>query len=232
MPPGKGTVVMELASGTGRPVLTSVVIDTDSRPATDSLSAEVCDTTAQRSPLSEDSPALPVNLRAALAEWAEVADRVVGTEAARGTLGWAVSDRGRRLGRWLASATSSDVVYLDPIREVQVRISSADNRPERSPAGEAADSGTTESTPWVTGLTVSAVIAVIVTITLTTVSLGWAESTALFAAGINVAVVGGLVPAMWLLRRTPIWRWIVYGAAAGVVLAWTGLLIAALAAVN
>ncbi|APU17661.1 MULTISPECIES: DUF2537 domain-containing protein [Actinoalloteichus] len=206
---------MELRVRTGRPVLSR-------RPA--SAGEE------ERCP--PDLSALPPGLRAALTEWAAVAESVADTEAAEGTLGSAVSDRGRRLAGLLATVTDSDVVYLDPIREVQVRIRPPDKRADSLARQARGRSACGESTPWATGLTVSAVVAIIVTITLTTVSVGWAETAALFAAGVNLVVVGGLVPAMWLLRRTPVWRWIVYGAAAGVLLSWTGLLIAALAALG
>ncbi|ASO22825.1 hypothetical protein FHR81_005110 [Actinoalloteichus hoggarensis] len=206
---------MELRVRTGRPVLSR-------RPAP----------AGEERSTSPDLEALPAGLRDALTEWAEVAESVVDTEAAEGTLGSAVSDRGRRLAAVLAMVTDSDVLYLDPIREVQVRITPPEKRAGAEPRPDRRLAGGVEPTPWATGLTVSTVVAIIVTIALTTVSLGWAETAALFAAGINLVVVGGVVPAMWLLRRTPVWRWIVYGAAAGVLLSWTGLLITALAALG
>lgn len=47
------------------------------------------------------------------------------------------------------------------------------------------------------------------------------------AVVLELVVVAGVAPSVWRLRRTPVWRWLVYGAAAGVVAGWTALLVGA-----
>jgi Protein of unknown function (DUF2537) len=85
----------------------------------------------------------------------------------------------------------------------------------------------TEPTPWVTGLTASAIIAVIVGVidailsNALAVSFGWVWIPA------NALIGLGLAPSIWLLRRMPFWRWIAYGVTAGLATAWFALLVAA-----
>jgi len=45
----------------------------------------------------------------------------------------------------------------------------------------------------------------------------------------NLVVAAGLSPSIWLTRATPVWRWIAYGAAVGIVLTWFALLLSLLA---
>lgn len=47
------------------------------------------------------------------------------------------------------------------------------------------------------------------------------------AVFLELVVVAGVAPSVWRLRRAPVWRWLVYGAAAGVVAGWTALLVGA-----
>ncbi|MGH3686050.1 MAG: DUF2537 domain-containing protein [Pseudonocardiaceae bacterium] len=85
-----------------------------------------------------------------------------------------------------------------------------------------------EPTPWATGLTVSAVAAVIVGIGLLSLSQGLAPNGRGFVVLVNLAVAAGLVPSMWLGRATPTWRWVAYGTAAGIILTWLALLLSLL----
>ncbi|MBO0848549.1 MAG: DUF2537 domain-containing protein [Pseudonocardia sp.] len=84
----------------------------------------------------------------------------------------------------------------------------------------------TEPTPWATGLTAAAIIAVVIGVidailsTALEVSFGWVWIPANLVIGI------GLAPSIWLLRRMPFWRWIAYGVAAGLITAWLTLIIA------
>jgi len=41
----------------------------------------------------------------------------------------------------------------------------------------------------------------------------------------NVLIGVGMAPSIWLMHRLPLWRWIGYGVAAGLVVAWLGLLV-------
>lgn len=47
----------------------------------------------------------------------------------------------------------------------------------------------------------------------------------LLALVVNVVVVAGVAPTVWQWRAVPVWRWVVYGAAAGVVVGWLALLL-------
>ncbi|MBA2472607.1 MAG: hypothetical protein DLM61_09120 [Pseudonocardiales bacterium] len=86
-----------------------------------------------------------------------------------------------------------------------------------------------EPTPWATGLTVSAVAAAIVGVALLSLSQGLASNGVGAVVLANVLVAAGLTPSLWLGRATPIWRWVAYGAAAGIVLTWIALLLSLLA---
>lgn len=87
-----------------------------------------------------------------------------------------------------------------------------------------------EPTPWATGLTVSAVTAVIVGIALLSLSQGLAAVGFWPVVLANLLVAAGLTPSIWLAWATPIWRWVAYGAAAGILLTWILLLLSLLAA--
>ena len=81
-----------------------------------------------------------------------------------------------------------------------------------------------EPTPWATGLTVSALTAVIVGIALFNLSVGLVTVGIWPVALANLLVAVGLAPSIWLARATPIWRWVAYGAATGIPLTWIALL--------
>ena len=85
-----------------------------------------------------------------------------------------------------------------------------------------------EPTPWTTGLTVSGAVAVIVGIALLRLSQGLEPNGGGVVALANVLVAAGLTPSIWLTRMTPVWRWIAYGAAAGIALSWLALLLSLL----
>jgi Protein of unknown function (DUF2537) len=85
-----------------------------------------------------------------------------------------------------------------------------------------------EPTPWATGVTVSSVAAVTVGIGLLTLSQGLASNGPGLVALANLLVAAGLAPSIWLVRSTPTWRWVAYGAAAGIVLTWLALLLSLL----
>ncbi|HEX6404166.1 MAG TPA: DUF2537 domain-containing protein [Pseudonocardiaceae bacterium] len=86
-----------------------------------------------------------------------------------------------------------------------------------------------EPTPWSTGLPVSGAVAAIVGIALMHLSQGLEPNGGGFVALANLLVAAGLTPSIWLTRSTPVWRWISYGAAAGILLTWLTLLLSLLA---
>ena len=73
-------------------------------------------------------------------------------------------------------------------------------------------------TPWGTGLLIAAFVAVFLTL-----AFGWLWIPA------NLLVGLGLAPSLWLLRRTPLWRWPALGATVGLGVSWVVLLLAMLA---
>jgi hypothetical protein len=86
-----------------------------------------------------------------------------------------------------------------------------------------------EPTPWATGLTVSASTAVLVGIGLLSLSQALESTGRGVVALANLLAAAGLTPSIWLARHTPVWRWLAYGAAAGIVLTWLTLLLSLLA---
>ena len=81
-----------------------------------------------------------------------------------------------------------------------------------------------QSTPWATGLTVSAFVAAVTGVAVVVLSLGLIRVHPLLAVGLNIVAAGGLAPTLWGWRRTPVLRWFVLGAGIGVVGAWLTLL--------
>jgi hypothetical protein len=85
-----------------------------------------------------------------------------------------------------------------------------------------------ESTPWATGLTVAAFVAVVTAVAVVVLSLGLIRVSPLLAVGLNVVAAGGLAPTLWGWRRTPVLRWLVLGGGVGVAAAWLALFAIAL----
>ena len=83
---------------------------------------------------------------------------------------------------------------------------------------------TDDATPWGTGLTVAAFVAMVTAGAMVVLSLGLIRVHPLLAAGLNLVAVGGLAPTIWGWRRTPVLRWLVLGLGVGVAGAWLALL--------
>ena len=83
---------------------------------------------------------------------------------------------------------------------------------------------TDDSTPWGTGLTVAAFVAVVTAAAMIVLSVGLTRVHPLLAVGLNLVAVGGLAPTVWGWRKLPVWRWFVLGAGLGVAGAWMALL--------
>ncbi|RZQ61889.1 DUF2537 domain-containing protein [Amycolatopsis suaedae] len=170
------------------------------------------------------SLALGGDLADDLHEWAKVAsavqrmrERATGVEDGAETA-LVVSQRGRQLAGRVAAAMGTAVRYVDPVTEVASLVPPPGLR-ERARAES-------EPTPWATGLTVAAFIAVVAIVamlalvtTLASETSGWV---ALLAA---VVVSAGLAPSLWLGRRLPVLRWVALGAAGGLALSWIGVLV-------
>lgn len=152
-------------------------------------------------------PDLPDGLRAALGEWARVAEAV--SREGDGEPAELVSRRGRQLAGRLAVATGRPVAYVNPVEGGTELVGP-------------------EPTPWGTGLTVSAVCAAVVLVALVALADGLAQVGAWMPPVALVLVTAGLAPSVWLGRRAPVWRWVGYGVAGGVVLSWVVLLLSLL----
>lgn len=81
-----------------------------------------------------------------------------------------------------------------------------------------------EPMPWGPGLAIAGFTAFLVASAVYVLSTGL-SSRPLVAIGVNVVVVAGLCPALWLSRGLPVLRWIAGGAAAGVLVAWLSVLV-------
>jgi hypothetical protein len=81
-----------------------------------------------------------------------------------------------------------------------------------------------ETTPWGTGLTVAAFVAVVTAVTIVVLSLGVSRVHPLLAVALNIVAVGGLAPTLWGWRTLPVRRWFVLGGGAGVAAAWLALI--------
>lgn len=95
----------------------------------------------------------------------------------------------------------------------------------RLPVG---DSDPAEPTPWATGLTVTAILAVLVAAIDLVLTRALAESFGWVWIPANALIGIGLAPSLWLLHRMRFWRWIAYGVAVGLAVAWVALLLGAL----
>lgn len=85
-----------------------------------------------------------------------------------------------------------------------------------------------EPTPWATGLLVGAFAAVFTLVGVVAFGSALATIHPLLAVGFNLVVVGGAAPTVWRWRHVAVWRWVVYGMAAGVISGWLALLFGAL----
>ncbi|HEX6353442.1 DUF2537 domain-containing protein [Actinophytocola sp.] len=163
-----------------------------------------------------DSLPLGIELTDALHEWAKVAAAVSRAEPGVAA-GAVVSRRGLQLAGRVATSLGVPVRYVDPLSGAEsvvepIRLTKP-TRPSRP----------REPMPWLTGLTVSGACLVITVITVITLAAALAETYSLLALASNVVVTAGLLPSLWLIHRQLIWRWVAYGVAAGIGLAWLAL---------
>jgi hypothetical protein len=160
---------------------------------------------------------LGTELTDALHEWAKVAAAVVRAEpgAAAGAV---VSRRGLQLAGRVATSLGVDVRYVDPVSGAESVV-----EPLRQPRRPPRPSPPPEPKPWLTGLTVSLSSLAITVVTVVTLAASLAETYSLLALAANVVVTAGLLPSLWLIHRQPIWRWVSYGVAIGLALAWLAL---------
>ncbi|MDD7932109.1 DUF2537 domain-containing protein [Actinomycetospora straminea] len=190
---------------------------------------------------------LPPDLVDALQEWARIAAAVPAGMAADPTAD-TVSRRGRQLAARLSVELAAPVDYRDPITGHRVALRAVTRTPHPPPVpplprnghatgpaphpvvegGEpSAVTAAAEPTPWGVGLTLAVLVAGVVL--LANLALAAPLITGLGPLGllVDAAVVAGLVPALWLNRHVPTWRWAVYGTFAGTGIALVFLAVAA-----
>ncbi|RJQ82527.1 DUF2537 domain-containing protein [Pseudonocardiaceae bacterium YIM PH 21723] len=164
---------------------------------------------------------LPEDLPEALQEWARVADAVlVGDVPEREAAGELITRRGRQLSRRLSGALGQPIDFADP-------VSGAVEQVDTDPGFEVVVEGDppAEPTPWGTGMAVTFFVAVLVLLSVVTLSLGLAGASSWLAVLANLMIAAGLAPSVWLTRFTPVWRWVAFGVAAGIAGAWTILIL-------
>ncbi|TQM81412.1 uncharacterized protein DUF2537 [Saccharothrix saharensis] len=176
---------------------------------------------------------LGAGLADALHEWAKVADAVMRAESpSDGVASALVTRRGRQLAGRVAADMGTPVEYTDPVsgEQVLVEVPSDEDEPHDADVadGEPEEPEPREETPWGTGLTVTLIVAAVVTFTVYTLSVGLGETSQWLALLANALVVGGIAPSVWLARNVPVWRWVAYGVVAGVLAAWLSLLLTTL----
>lgn len=181
---------------------------------------------------------LPADLVGALQEWARVADTTVGLTGAGvdgvagvagvdGVDGVAVSRRGRHLAARLSVVLRAPVDYCDPVsgHRIALRGITPASTPRRGEGGTTAAAG--EPTPWGTGLALAVLVAGLVMVANLGLSLPMVAGLGPLGVVVDVAVIAGIAPALWLNRRVPVWRWASYGTFAGMVLVVPVLVVAA-----
>ncbi len=180
---------------------------------------------------------LPAELVELLDEWARAADGVTRSGAApRAPEAVRVSRTGRHLAARVSVALGRSVDYCDPVTGVRVPLRAVRSvtrvpeveLPRRGRRGRARVSTVfSEPTPWGTGLTLAALVAGLVLLVNLTLAVPMVAGLGLVGLLIDLVVVAGLVPALWLNRRVPAWRWAVWGAFAGMGVAVLPLLVVA-----
>ncbi|MEU6645261.1 DUF2537 domain-containing protein [Saccharomonospora sp. NPDC046836] len=170
--------------------------------------------------------ALSSDLANALHEWARVAAAVQRTGNDQGAE--VVTRRGNQLAGRVATALGVPVSYQDPVTGQEFVVAPPE-RPSRTTQVQrllGSPPRVDPRPPWGTGLLVALFIAVFVAVALLALINTLATETADWIAVVAALVVtAGISPSLWLGRKLPIVRWVVLGAAAGVVVSWIGVLV-------
>lgn len=86
-----------------------------------------------------------------------------------------------------------------------------------------------DAPPWGTGLLVAGLCAALTATALVAFGIALADVHPLIAVVVNLVAVGGVAPTLLRWWATPVIRWVIYGMGAGVALAWSVLLLRAIA---
>ena len=179
-----------------------------------------------------DQVELDADLARALHEWARVAQAVVRSAGAASDVGAAsglISRRGRQLATRVAAQMGTVISYVDPLTGEVVDVGEPEDWPRprgahAAPQDRGRPDRRARRTPWGTGLTVSAFAAAVVLFAVIALSEALGSASRWLAVAANIIIALGLAPSLWLARKVPVWRWVVYGVIAGIGLAWIALL--------
>lgn len=164
-----------------------------------------------------DRLALERDLAEALHEWARVASAVLRSPTGGVSAGAVISRRGRQLAARVAAAMGVPVGYRDPLTGELTTVDPPPEEPDRTVERPP------EPVPWLTGLTVTGFVFLLVLFAVLTLAVTLAVTNPLLAIGSNIVVTVGMLPSVWLVRHTPIWRWIGFGVALAIGVAWLAL---------
>jgi hypothetical protein len=175
-------------------------------------------------------------LRAALQEWADVADTVLRSGDAHELD--LLRRRGRQLASRVANALGRSVEFVDPVSGAVESVGSGGGpnpvAPEAAEIGGGTDGAAPRPalalepsgpTPWATGLAVTAFFAVLVALADVVLAHAFAGTFGLLWVPANLLVTAGTTPSLWLAREVPFWRWPALGAAVGIAVAWVVMLL-------
>lgn len=81
-----------------------------------------------------------------------------------------------------------------------------------------------DPTPWAAGVTVVVLVGLLTTVAVYAFGMALAEVHPLLAMAVNLVAAIGAAPTAWRWRWTPVTRWVLAGAAAGVLLGWMALI--------
>ncbi|WP_336087167.1 DUF2537 domain-containing protein [Nocardia sp. SSK8] len=82
-----------------------------------------------------------------------------------------------------------------------------------------------DSVPWAAGGTVVVLVAALGAVAVYAFGAALAAVHPLIAIAVNAVAVLGVAPTAWRWRYTPVVRWVLAGAAVGLVLGWLAILV-------
>ncbi|WP_278264658.1 DUF2537 domain-containing protein [Nocardia sp. AG03] len=82
-----------------------------------------------------------------------------------------------------------------------------------------------DSVPWAAGCTVIVLVAALGATAVYAFGAALAAVHPLLAVAVNVVAVLGVAPTAWRWRYTPVVRWVLAGAAVGLVLGWLAVVV-------
>jgi hypothetical protein len=85
-----------------------------------------------------------------------------------------------------------------------------------------------DPTPWAAGLTVTVLVALLTAVAVYSFGEALSQVHPILSIVVNLVAAGGAAPTAWRWRAAPVTRWVVAGAAAGVLLGWLVLIISGL----